>query len=165
MRPELPEERDHGFADGLMLLTSLCVAVATWSYLANSSTAPLWKFYGSLGPTFFFALAGLTRRADWANAIRFLTGIWTITTPFLLGLTMNALPLWICLTVGVLLTALSVPEPIKKAVIWCGSLARFSAEPVPRDLPMFAPAKVRQSGRYDNDGVVGRSLPDQHHRV
>ena len=114
MRPELPEERDHGFADGLMLLTSLCVAVATWSYLANSSTAPLWKFYGSLGPTFFFALAGLTRRADWANAIRFLTGIWTITTPFLLGLTMNALPLWICLTVGVLLTALSVPEPIKK---------------------------------------------------
>jgi hypothetical protein len=38
-------------------------AVATWSYLANISPAPLWKFYGGVGLTFSFALAGLTRRA------------------------------------------------------------------------------------------------------
>jgi hypothetical protein len=112
VRPELPEERDHGVADGVMLLTSLCVAVAIWSYLADSSTAPRWKFYSGVGLTFFLAFAGLTRRAGWADAIRFLMGAWTIMTPFLFGLTMNAAALWICLTMGILLTALSVPGPI-----------------------------------------------------
>jgi hypothetical protein len=109
VRPELPEERDHGVADGVMLLTSLCVAVATWSYLVDSSTAPTWKLYSGVGLTFFLALAGLTRRAGWADAMRFLMGIWTIMLPFLLGVTMNAAALWICLTMGVLLTGLSVP--------------------------------------------------------
>lgn len=109
MRPELPEERDHGVADGVMLLASLSMSVATWSYLANISTTPPWKFYGGVGLTLFFALAGLTRRAGWADVIRFLMGIWIITTPFLLGVTVNASALWICLATGVLLTALSVP--------------------------------------------------------
>jgi hypothetical protein len=114
VRPELAYERDHGVVDGLTLLTSLCLAVAIWGYLANASTASPWKFYGGVGLTFFFALAGLTRRASWANAIRFLMGIWTITTPFLLGLTMSAAALWICLTLGVLLIALSVPRVIRQ---------------------------------------------------
>jgi hypothetical protein len=109
VRPELPEERDYGVADGVMLLTSLCVAVEIWSYLANISTTPLWKFYVGVGLTFFFALAGLTRRAGWADVIRFLMGIWIITTPFLLGVTVNASALWICLATGVLLTSLSAP--------------------------------------------------------
>jgi hypothetical protein len=108
VRSEMPEERDHGIADGVMLLTSLCVAVVTWGYLAKIPGAPLWKFYGGVALSFFFALAGLTRRAGWADAIRFLMGIWTNTTPFLLGLTMSASALWVCLTMGVLLTALSV---------------------------------------------------------
>jgi hypothetical protein len=64
VRSELPEERDHGIADRLMLLSSLRQAVATWRYLGNISTALLWKFYRSLGPIFFFALAGVTRRAE-----------------------------------------------------------------------------------------------------
>jgi hypothetical protein len=114
VRPELPEERNHGVADGVMLLTSLCVAVATWGHLADVSTAPRWKFYSGVGLTFFFALAGLTRRAIWADAIRFLMGIWTITTPFLLGLTMSASALLSYLTMGVLLTALSVPGIIRE---------------------------------------------------
>jgi hypothetical protein len=74
VRPELPEERDHGVADGVMLLTSLCVAVATWSYLVDSSPAPTWKLYSGVGLTFFLALAGLTRRAGWADAMRLLMG-------------------------------------------------------------------------------------------
>ena len=68
----MPEERGHGVADAVMLLTSLCVAVPASSYLANISSAPLWKFYSGVGLTFFLALAGLTRRAGWADAIRFL---------------------------------------------------------------------------------------------
>ena len=50
---ELPEERDHGVADGVMLLTSLCVAGVTWGYLAKIPSAPLWKFYGGVGLSFF----------------------------------------------------------------------------------------------------------------
>jgi hypothetical protein len=114
VNPELAYERDHGVVDGLMLLTSLCLTVAIWGYLANTFTVSIWKFYGGVGPTFLFALAGLTRRASWADAIRFLMGIWTITTPFLLGLTMSAAALWICLTLGVLLTTLSVLRIIRQ---------------------------------------------------
>jgi hypothetical protein len=69
----------------------------------------VWKFCGGVGLTFFLALAGLTRRAGWADAIRFLMGIWIITTPFLLGITMRASALWVYLTTGVLLIALSGP--------------------------------------------------------
>jgi hypothetical protein len=113
--PELPGERNHGAADGVMLVSSLCVAVATWYYLAshlNMSTAPAWKCYGGVGLTFFLTLAGLTRRADWADRIRFLMGIWTIAVPFLLGLSMRVSTLWIYLAMGILLTTLSVPGVI-----------------------------------------------------
>jgi hypothetical protein len=110
----LAEERVHDAIDGVMLVTSLCVAVATWSYLGNIPSAPVWKFYGGVGLTFFLALAGLTRRASWAEAIRFLMGIWTITMPLLLGPTMSSLALLACLTMGALLTALSVPGVIRE---------------------------------------------------
>ena len=116
MRAELPEGRDHGVADGVMLLTSLCVAVASWSYLANISAGPVWRIYGAVGLTFFFALAGLTRRSGWAHAIRFLMGIWTITMPFLLGLIMSSSALWTLAAMGIVLTALSVPRVVGEKV-------------------------------------------------
>jgi hypothetical protein len=126
MRSELPGERDHGVADGLMLLTGVSVALATWSYFANLSTAPVWKSYGGVGLTYFLACAGLTRRAGWADAIRFMMGIWIITMPFLFGLAISAWALWICLTMGVLLIAVSVPgvirgkglDPVRPRGIW-----------------------------------------------
>jgi hypothetical protein len=108
VRPQLPSERDHGIADGVMLLSTLCAAFVTWRYLANISAGPLWKFYCGVGLTFVLALAGLTRRARWADSIRLLMGIWTIIAPFMLGLTEVA-PFWIYLTMGALLTALSIP--------------------------------------------------------
>jgi hypothetical protein len=123
VRSELPVERDYGVADGVMLLSSLCAAVALWTYFANTPSAPQWKIYAGIVPTYFFTLAGLTRRTSWANAIRFLIGVWTLTTPFLLGLSTGASALFICLVMGGLLTALSVPEAIrKKAVMLCGRL-------------------------------------------
>ena len=74
VRPQLPSERDHGIADGVMLLSTLCAAFVTWRYLANISAGPLWKFYCGVGLTFVLALAGLTRRARWADSIRLLMG-------------------------------------------------------------------------------------------
>jgi len=116
VRPELPEERNHGVVDGVMLLTGVCVAVASWSNLADIATAPRWKVCSGVGLSLFFALAGLTRRASWSDAIRFLMGLWTITTPFLLGSAMSASALLTCLTMGVLLTGLSVPGIIRKRI-------------------------------------------------
>jgi SPW repeat len=112
--PELPEERNHGAVDGVMLLTGVCVAVASWSELASVSTTPPWKFYSGVGLTLFLALAGLTRRARWADAMRFLMGLWTITAPFLLGLAMRDSVLLTCLIMGGLLTVLSVPGIIRE---------------------------------------------------
>jgi hypothetical protein len=114
MRPELPDERDHGVADGVMLLSTLCVAVAAWSCLANLSPTALWKFYGCIGVTFFFALAGLTRRSGWASALRFLLGMWLLMTPTIFGLTASASARWLCLATGVLLIALSVPRSLRE---------------------------------------------------
>jgi hypothetical protein len=112
MRAELPEERDHGVTDIVVLLANLCIAVAIWSCLADVSSAPLWKVYGGVGPTFFLTLAGLTRRSGWAHAIRFLMGIWTVSIPYLLGVTMSASALSTCIVAGSLLIALSVPGVI-----------------------------------------------------
>jgi len=108
VKPMLPPEKDHGIADSLMLLATLCVAVVTWSYLAKNSTAPLWKFNVGIGVTSLFALAGLTRHACWANTIKLLMGIWTMIAPFMLGL-FQAEALWIYLSTGALLTALAIP--------------------------------------------------------
>jgi hypothetical protein len=113
MRPELPGERDRGVADAVMLLATLSVGVGTWSCLAKISAVPLWRFYCGVGLTFVLALAGLTRRERWADAIRFLMGIWTIIFPFILGLP-NAPAIWMCLTIGILLTALSIPGVIRE---------------------------------------------------
>src|ERR1700688_276314 len=110
VRPELPAERDYGIADGVMLLSAVCVAVVTWNYLSGISAVPLWKFYCGVGVAFLLALAGLTRRARWAETIRFLMGIWAVIAPFMLGLTEDTAALWIYLAVGVLLMVLSIPR-------------------------------------------------------
>jgi hypothetical protein len=109
VKPELPGERDHGLTDGVMLLASLCIAVMTWSSLARISAVPMWRLYCGVGPIFVFALAGLTRHARWANAIRLILGVWTIIAPFLLGPMDFAPTFWIYLTTGVVLTAVSIP--------------------------------------------------------
>jgi hypothetical protein len=69
VRPQLPSERDHGIADGVMLLSTLCAAFVAWRYLANISAEPRWKCYCSVGLIFVLVLAGLTRRARWADSI------------------------------------------------------------------------------------------------
>ncbi len=108
MRPDLPNERGHGLADGVMLLAAFSMAMLTWSSLAQMPTVPVWKFHCGVGVVFVLALAGLTRRARWADTIRLLMGIWTITAPFILGLAEAAPALYAYLTTGGLLTALSV---------------------------------------------------------
>jgi hypothetical protein len=114
VRPELPAERDHGIADGVMLLSTLCVAVVTWNYLPRISALPMWKFYCGVGVTFVLALASLTRRARWADTFKFLMGIWTIIVPFALGLTEAEAALWIYLTTGILLAALPISGFIRQ---------------------------------------------------
>jgi hypothetical protein len=112
VKPDLTRERSHGAADVVILLSTSCVAVGTWNYLSNISTVPPWKIYCGVGLIFVLALAGLTRRAYWAHAIRFLMGIWTVITPFIVGLPEAAPALWIYLITGVSLTALSFPGVI-----------------------------------------------------
>jgi hypothetical protein len=53
------------------------LALATWAYLADTSSVPPWKA-SSVVITVLLALAALTRNPDWAVAIRFLTGGWLI---------------------------------------------------------------------------------------
>jgi hypothetical protein len=125
VKPVLGPERDHGIADSLMLLATLCVAVVTWSYLAKISTTPLWKFNVGIGLTFLFALAGLTRHARWAITIKLLMGIWTMIAPFMLGLFQSA-PLWIYLSTGTLLTALAIPGFIGQARTYRGGPGMMS---------------------------------------
>lgn len=84
MRLERLGERNHGVADVVMLLAVVCLALATWSYLGDAATLPLWRSYASVALAGLLALAALTRQPHWATSMRFLTGAWTIAAPYLL---------------------------------------------------------------------------------
>lgn len=133
MRPELPNERGHGLADGVMLLAILCVVILTWGSLARSSAVPVWKFHCGVGVVFVLALAGLTRRARWADTIKLMMGIWMIIAPFIPGLAETTSALCACLATGCFLTMLSVRGAIGehgRAAPWPGR--RWGALSLPR---------------------------------
>ena len=44
-RESFLHEREHGVVDMLLLLATVCLAVVTWSYVSEATSAPLWKFY------------------------------------------------------------------------------------------------------------------------
>jgi hypothetical protein len=69
------KDREHGAVDLLVLSATVCLALATWAYLADTSSVPPWKAFVSVVIT---VLLALTRNPDWAVAIRFLTGGWLI---------------------------------------------------------------------------------------
>ena len=84
MRLDHAKDREHGAVDLLVLLATVCLALATWVYLADTSSVQPWKAFVSVVVTMLLALAALTRNPDRAVAIRFLTGGWLITAPFVL---------------------------------------------------------------------------------
>jgi len=103
-------ERKHSVADIMVLLAAVCVALVTWSSLTDVARVPLWKSYIGVVISLLFALAALTRHPRWAASIRFLTGVWMVTAPFLLKFTDTAPALWGYLTLGSLIISLSVPD-------------------------------------------------------
>jgi hypothetical protein len=87
------EYRGHSIVDLLVLLATVCLALATWAYLDDIPSVPPWKAFVSVAITVLLALAALTRNPDWAMAIRFLTGGWLIAAPFVLRFDQVALEL------------------------------------------------------------------------
>jgi hypothetical protein len=62
------KDREHGALDLLVLLATVCLALATWAYLADTSGVPPWKAFVSVVITVLLALAALTRNPDWAGS-------------------------------------------------------------------------------------------------
>jgi hypothetical protein len=85
------------------------LALATWAYLADTSSVPPWKAFVSVVITVLLALAALTRNPDLAVAIRFLTGGWLIAAPFALKFDDVAPALWSYLVIGTLVAAAASP--------------------------------------------------------
>jgi hypothetical protein len=102
-------DREHGVPDLLVLLATVCLALATWASLAETSSVPAWKSFISVIITLLLALAALTRNPDWAASIRFLTGGWLIAAPFILKFDDIAPALWTYLAIGTLVAALATP--------------------------------------------------------
>ncbi len=109
MRLDDAKDREHGAVDLLVLLATVCLALATWAYLADTSSVPPWKAFVSVAITVLLALAALTRNLDWAMAIRFLTGGWLIAAPFVLGFDDVAPALWSYLVIGTLVATAATP--------------------------------------------------------
>jgi len=78
-------DRNHGVADVVTLLAVVCLALATWSCLANGASVPLWKAFASIALAGLLGHAALTRQPHWATLMRFLTAAWMIAAPYLLG--------------------------------------------------------------------------------
>jgi hypothetical protein len=102
-------DREHSVVDLILLLSAMCLALATWSFLSDASRVPLWKSYVSVVITGLLALAALTRNPHWAAAIRLLTGGWLIAAPYLLSFADIAPALWAYLSTGLLVTTLAFP--------------------------------------------------------
>jgi hypothetical protein len=102
-------EREHGIADAVLLLAVVCLALMTWSFLADVAGVPLWKPFASTAVTGLFALAALTRHPCWAASIRFLTGGWVVAAPYLLKFADIAPALQAYLAIGTLLVIMSIP--------------------------------------------------------
>jgi hypothetical protein len=103
------KDREHSVVDLLVLLATVCLALATWGCLADTSGVPPWKAFISVVITVLLALAALTRNPDWAMAIRFLTGGWLIAVPFVLKFDDVAPSLWSYLVIGTLVAAAASP--------------------------------------------------------
>ena len=103
------KDREHGAVDLLVLLATVCLALATWVYLADTSSVQPWKAFVSVVVTMLLALAALTRNPDRAVAIRFLTGGWLITAPFVLGFDDVAPAFWSYLAIGTLVATAAAP--------------------------------------------------------
>jgi hypothetical protein len=78
-------DRNHGVADVVTLLAVVCLALATWSCLANGASVPLWKAFASIALAGLLGHAALTRQPHWPTLMRFLTAAWMIAAPYLLG--------------------------------------------------------------------------------
>jgi hypothetical protein len=109
MRLEDAKDREHSAVDLLVLSATVCLALATWAYLADTSAVPPWKAFVSVVITVLLALAALTRNAGWAMGIRFLTGGWLIAAPFVFRFDDVAPALWSYLVIGTLIAAAATP--------------------------------------------------------
>jgi hypothetical protein len=85
VRLERLGDRNHSVADVVTLLAVVCLALATWLYLGNGASVPLWKAFASIALAGLLGLATLTRQPHWATSMRFLTAAWMIAAPYLLG--------------------------------------------------------------------------------
>jgi hypothetical protein len=103
-------ERTHSVADVVMLLAIVGLALATWSYLGDAASVPLWRSYASVAVAGLLALAALTRQPRWATSMRFLTAAWTIAAPYLLDFAHIAPAFRAYMAIGALLmTTASIP--------------------------------------------------------
>jgi hypothetical protein len=93
----------------LVLLAAVVLALATWLYLSDAAGVPVWRSYISVVVTELLALATLTRNANWAAALRGLTGGWLMAAPYLLKFEDIAAAQWTYLAIGTLVAALAVP--------------------------------------------------------
>lgn len=109
MRLDDAKDREHGAVDLLVLFATVCLALATWANLADTSSVQPWKAFVSVVVTVLLALAALTRNPDWAMAIRFLTGGWLIAAPFVLRFDDVAPALWSYLAIGSLVATAATP--------------------------------------------------------
>lgn len=109
MRPDGVGEREHGIADLLLILAAVCAALATWSSLSNISGVPAWRSCTSVAVTLLLALAGTTRNPRWAVSIRFVTGVWLISAPFVLKFQYVTPAFWSYVVSGVLVMTLAAP--------------------------------------------------------
>lgn len=100
-------EDKGSIADVAVLLATVCVALATWSGLADAQGIPLWRALSGVAVTTLFGLAALTRHPRWAAAMRLLLGAWMMGAPLALGFSANGAALWTYVAVGAFLVALS----------------------------------------------------------
>jgi hypothetical protein len=108
LRPDRTGDRQHSIADLLILLSTVALAVATWSSLSGAAGVAVWKSVTGVAVTLLLALGALTRNPNWAAAIRVLTGLWLIAAPYLLDFNDMAPALRIYLTVGATVTAMGI---------------------------------------------------------
>ena len=116
MRPDRTGDRQHSFADLLILLVAATLTLATWAYLSGTTGVPVWKCYISVAITLLLALATLTRNPNWAAAIRGLTGIWLIAAPYLLRVHDVGPGPWAYLGAGALVSVLAAPGLMVRVV-------------------------------------------------
>jgi hypothetical protein len=93
----------------LVLSATVYLAVATWVYLADTSSVAPWQACISVVIAVLLALAALTRNPNRAMTIRFLTGGWLIAAPFVMGFNDVAPALWSYLAIGTLVAAAATP--------------------------------------------------------